>query len=77
MEKIETILNVLGWIAAFSALVGAFLNVRRKRAGFYFYLVANTILIYVGFMRGEAYNVALFSIFVVIAIYGLCTWDKE
>jgi nicotinamide riboside transporter PnuC len=67
-------MTALGWIASSLGIVGALLNARRLRCGFYFYIIANILLIYIGFSKDEMYNVVLFSVFILISSYGLFNW---
>jgi len=70
-------LETFGWIGSILAIVGATLNARCLRIGFFFYMASNIILVSVGYCKHEMYNVTLFSIFLVIAIYGYVVWGKK
>lgn len=69
--------EVFGWIGSAFGITGALLNARKKRIGFLFYTVANIILVGVGFARQEWYNVALFTVFMIIALYGWVVWGSR
>lgn len=70
-------INILGWIGSIFGVTGAILNARRQRVGFIFYGVANVALVIVGILKEEWYNVILFSVFMLIAIYGYRAWGKQ
>jgi len=75
--SVMAIEEMLGWLGSAFAIVGSFLNARQKRVGFLFYIISNIILIFVGFSKVEWYNVALFSVFLAISIYGYVVWGRK
>ena len=68
--------DILGWSGSAIAIIGALLTARRVRAGFLFYIVSNIILISVGVMKAELYNILLFSVFFFLAAYGYARWGR-
>jgi len=68
--------DILGWTGSIIAIVGAFLTAQRVRSGFIFYTVSNIILISVGIMKAELYNILLFSVFLFLAVYGYKRWGS-
>lgn len=68
--------DLFGWAGSVIAIVGALLNARKVRAGFLFYIASNIALVSVGVVKGELYNVLLFSVFLVISTYGFFKWKR-
>ena len=70
----ETALHTIGWIAMSIGAVGALFNVNKKRIGFLFYITANILMVVVGSIKTEWYNVAFFTFMTGIAWYGYRSW---
>ena len=71
------LIQIISIIAAIFGLLGAVINARGKRFGFYAYIVGNILWIIVGFHYLNFGLVIQFFLFLVIAIYGLITWKKK
>jgi hypothetical protein len=67
-------LDVLAWAGTIAAICGAVLNACKIRAGFLFYIFSNIVLIRVGAIKGETYNILLFSTFTLISVFGYIKW---
>jgi len=58
------------------ALVGSILNANKRVEGFYFWLCANGLGIYL-FIGSKLYYIAgLYFVYSIIALYGIWRWGK-
>ena len=73
----DELLNAVGWAAMVLGTIGALFNVQKQRIGFIFYILANVVMIYVGALKKEGYNVAFFFLMTCISSYGYIKWNPE
>ena len=59
------------------ALIGSVLNARKSVLGFYFWIAANTLGCILFYALGLYYLLALYTIYVFIAIYGIFYWKRH
>ena len=59
------------------ALVGVVLNIKRKRACFYIWLFTNASWAVVDFYKGIPAQGLLFTIYTVLAVWGILKWKEE
>lgn len=71
------LIEVVGWTTAALGITGGILNVLKRRSGFLFYIVANTLIITAGVLEEKLYNVILFSVYMVIAVCGYIKWGRS
>jgi len=68
---------ILEWIATGLGILGAIINATKRIEGFYIWIIANTLWIYIGF-KTKLYGMAiLFFVYLLIVIYGIITWKKK
>jgi nicotinamide riboside transporter PnuC len=59
------------------ALAGVILNIKKKKACFYIWLVTNTAWAAVDFYKGIPAQGVLFSVYAVLAIWGILEWKEK
>jgi nicotinamide riboside transporter PnuC len=59
------------------ALGGVILNIKKKKSCFYIWLVTNTAWAAVDFYKGIPAQGVLFSIYAVLAVWGIFEWKEE
>lgn len=64
------------WMITMVALLGTLLNAKQDRRGFLLWMISNTGLATWNFSIGEYAQATLFSIYLVLAVYGFFTWTK-
>lgn len=69
--------QIITWIAAALSIIGAMLNVWKRVEGFYFWIVANIIWIFINLYKGIHAQAFLFLFFSGISAYGVYKWKKE
>jgi hypothetical protein len=62
------------WFLTIVALIGAYLNSKQQKEGFYYWLVSNTGFSLYNFMIGEWAMCILFAVYLGITINGLRKW---
>ena len=72
--SVFTIFTVLLTLAA---LIGVVLNIKKKKACFYVWLVTNTAWAIVDFYKGIPAQGILFSIYAGLAVWGIFEWKGE
>lgn len=69
--------NLVEIIVVAFALLGSLLNARAMLCGFYFWIIADILAIYL-FYQKELYGMtALYGIYIAICIYGIVYWKKK
>ncbi len=71
MEKILT------WSLTALSIVGAVLNIKKKRSGFAVYTIANVGWVIVDIYHGIYAQAALFVIFTVLSSWGWIEWGRK
>ena len=69
-------IQILSWVFAVIAIVGAVLNARQSIKGFYLWLVSNTGFIVINFLIGMPAQATLFIVYNIITVYGIYQWRK-
>jgi nicotinamide mononucleotide transporter len=70
-------IDVLQSVIGGTALMGAFLNAQHRVEGFYLWIVANTLGVYL-FATTQLYGMMmLYLVYIGICVYGIVTWRKE
>ncbi len=68
---------ILEWVATGLGILGAILNASKRIEGFYIWIIANILWIYIGIIT-KLYGMAfLFFVYLLIAIYGIITWKRK
>ncbi len=70
-------IEVLTWGLAGLSLVGVVLNIKKKTECFVIWLVTNASWTVYDFSIGAYAQSFLFSIYTVLAVYGLYEWRKK
>jgi len=65
------------WLVTAAAIVGAWLNVKRRRSGFAVWIVTNAANGVYCAWRGELAQAALFAAFLGLAAWGWWAWGKD
>ncbi len=63
------------WGLVMISVVGTFLNAKKRRDGFLFWIVANAGWICVNLDNTMYEQAALFLLYLILAVYGYLTWD--
>jgi nicotinamide riboside transporter PnuC len=69
-------LTVISWILTILSVIGAIRNAQGKIDGFIIWLVSNSGWVVYDIVTHQPAQIALFSIYTVITIYGLYKWCK-
>lgn len=64
------------WVLTVASIVGVILNIKKRRACFYVWAVTNAAWAIVDFWKGLPAQGVLFSVYFVLALYGLWEWRK-
>jgi nicotinamide riboside transporter PnuC len=59
------------------ALIGVVLNIQKKQSCFYIWLVTNVSWAVIDFYKGIPMQGLLFSVYAVLAVWGIYSWGKE
>lgn len=70
-------MTALAWLLTVLSLVGVVLNIKRKKACFYVWGVTNFGWVVVDYSAGLYAQAALFTIYTVLAVYGIYEWSKS
>jgi nicotinamide riboside transporter PnuC len=69
--------HILPWSLAVLSIIGAILNIRKKRSGFAVYTVANMGWIIVDIYYGIYAQALLFAVFTVLSSWGWIEWGRK
>lgn len=69
--------NVLTWSLSVAALIGVILNIQKRRECFYIWAVTNFGWALVDFWKGLPAQGALFSVYFLLALWGIYEWRKK
>lgn len=67
--------EMIRWGLTGIGVTGSILNARQRRASFYWWIVANAGWIAININRGQLAEAVLFSVYLVLAGYGLARWS--
>jgi len=70
-------LGNLMWAVTGASVVGVVLNIKKKRICFVIWLCTNSLWCMYDFWMGAYAQSALFSVYVVLAIWGIIAWKSE
>ncbi len=69
--------EVITWSLTCTSILGAVLNVKKRRSGFIAYTVANVGWVAVDIYYGVYAQAALFIVFTGLSVWGLITWKDK
>jgi len=69
--------GIIIFLITIFSLIGAVLNVKKKVAGFYIWVFTNSAWVIVDCYKGIYWQGALFSVYAILAIYGIREWRKD
>jgi nicotinamide riboside transporter PnuC len=72
-----TLFDVVTGVLTLLALVGVVLNIKKNIWCFYIWLVTNASWAFVDFYKGIPAQGVLFTIYTLLAVYGIVEWRKE
>ena len=72
-----TVFTIFTTILTILAIVGVVLNIKKKVACFYIWTFTNASWAFVDFYKGIPAQGILFSVYTVLAIYGIYEWRKK
>ena len=72
-----TLFNILTGLLTILALIGVILNIKKKRACFYIWVVTNSSWCIIDFYKGIPMQSILFGIYAVLSVYGIIEWNKK
>ena len=68
---------MIDWVLSIITLIGTILNVKKKKEGFIFWIIANIGWIYYT-LEYELYSqISIWVSFTAASIYGYITWRKD
>lgn len=70
------ILNIFSWLLTILSVIGAIRNAQGKIDGFIIWLVSNSGWVVYDIVTNQPAQIALFSVYTIITIYGLYKWRK-
>ena len=70
-------MTIFTWIIVSLSLIGTVLITFRRKEGFYFWIVGNGGLIFINYKAGIPGQIVLFSVYLVLAIYGVYKWRPK
>lgn len=65
------------WVLTAVSLLGVVLNIKKKRSCFVLWIITNGLWAAVDFYSGLQAQGALFTIYLILAIYGWFAWEKN
>ena len=65
------------WIVTFFSILGVILNIKKNKKCFYIWAVTNFSWMVIDFRAGLYPQAALFSVYFILAIYGLYAWRSH
>ena len=71
-----TLFNIFTGLLTILALIGVILNIKKNKACFYIWFVTNTSWAIVDFYKGIPMQGLLFSIYTLLAVWGIWEWKK-
>jgi len=69
--------TLIPWILTAISLIGVVLNVKRKRSGFGFWIIANIGWVVVDYQAGLTSQAVLFIVYTALAGWGLLEWREK
>jgi len=69
-------IQLLGWIATITSLIGAYYNVKMNRVGFKLWTASSVLLIIYGLITEQYFLMVLQSAYMYLNILGLKEWKK-
>jgi len=65
------------WVATFLSIIGAILNARRLKCGFYLWLAANGMWLTFSLRRGLYGASLMWFVYSCICVWGIICWTKK
>lgn len=65
------------WLLTILSIIGVILNLKKKRSGFLFWIATNGAWAIVNFAKGIPEQGVLFTVYLVLAIWGYLEWGKN
>lgn len=69
--------TIITWSLTLLSILGAILNIKKRRSGFAVYTVANAGWIIVDIYHGIYAQAALFVIFTFLSVWGWIEWGRN
>lgn len=69
--------EIITWSLTFISIIGAILNVKKRRSGFIAYTVANIGWVIVDVYYGVYAQATLFVVFTGLSVWGLIEWKDK
>ena len=69
--------TLITWLLTMLSILGAVLNIKKKRSGFAVYTLANLGWIIVDIYHGIYAQAALFVVFTALSIWGWIEWGRS
>lgn len=64
------------WLITIASIIGTIANIYHKRWCFWIWLFTNSIWMIVDLRAGLYAQAFLFSVYVALAVWGLCKWKR-
>ena len=71
------LLEVSGWILTVLAVVGSLFNIYKSKWCFYIWGVCNVGFAIINYQKRIGFQVALFSVYLILEVWGVIRWYKE
>lgn len=65
------------WVLTGLSIVGVILNLKRKRAGFLFWIGTNGVWAAFNFYKNIPEQGVLFTVYLMLAVWGYIEWGRE
>lgn len=73
-----SLLNLIGSIATILSILGAIINARGDKWGFYWWIVSNALWIFYAIGMHTWPQIPMYAVYIGICIYGIIEWkDKK
>lgn len=68
--------TIFTWLTTIASLIGVILNIKHDRRCFYIWFCTNSAWTFIDFYSGLYAQAMLFSIYTILALWGIYSWRK-
>jgi nicotinamide riboside transporter PnuC len=69
-------IELIGWISFIISIIGSLLVIYKKRSGFIFWIISNTLWMIVNIKAGIYSQASMFAFFNLTSLYGYLKWRE-
>lgn len=70
-------IECLNWLVIAIGLIGAYFNLKKKRVGFFLWIIADIYLCLYNFIIKEYPQSLLMGVYLGLATWGFCKWKNQ